>query len=53
MQKWGLDTCQSENMEINHALGLNLRQGGGEGGSICQFPGSKAEVTHASSTEGF
>lgn len=39
----GLDTYQAENMEINHTEGLNLRQGGGEGGSICQVPGSKAE----------
>lgn len=43
MQKLCLDTCQAEYIEINHALGLNLRQGGGAGGSICQVPGSKAE----------
>lgn len=52
MQKLGLSTCQAEDVEINHALGLNLKEGQ-EKGSICQGPGSKIELTHASSVEGF
>mgnify|MGYP007073715741 CR=1 FL=1 len=53
MQKLGLSTYQAEYMEINHALGLNLKDGQEKGGSICQSPSSKTELTHASSVEGF